>query len=93
MRKKVLNVFYKVEKMEDSRIEWMRERIYAGLNLSDHTIFEKLLENEKAEDIIRNFILGKYVEGDDTAHAILFYLGKFYRSSRILYEARIDFWK
>ncbi|CBY09982.1 unnamed protein product [Oikopleura dioica] len=60
--------------MEDSRIEWMRERIYAGLNLSDHTIFEKLLENEKAEDIIRNFILGKYVEGDDTAHAILFYL-------------------
>jgi len=60
--------------MEDSRIEWMRERIYAGLNLTDQTIFEKLLENEKAEDIIRNFILGKYVEGDDTAYAILFYL-------------------
>jgi len=71
--------------MEDSRIEWMRERIYAGLNLTDQTIFEKLLENEKAEDIIRNFILGKYVEGDDTAYAILFYLGKSYRSSRIFY--------
>ena len=67
--------------MEDSRIEWMRERIYAGLNLSDQSIFEKFLENENAEDIIRNFILGKHVEGDDTAYAILFYLGK--RKSKI----------
>ena len=58
--------------MEDARFEWLRERVYHGLKLDDAQIFEKLLEDDKNDDLIRKFILDTAT--DETAYAILFYV-------------------
>jgi hypothetical protein len=58
--------------MEDARFEWLRERVYHGLELSDPQLFEQLLEDDKSDDLIRKFILDSST--DETAYAILFYL-------------------
>ena len=58
--------------MEDARFEWLRERVYHGLKLDQNEIFEKLLEDDKNDDLIRKFILDTAT--DETAYAILFYV-------------------
>ena len=39
--------------MEDARLEWIRDRVYHGLNISDPNIFEIFLEDDKYDDIMR----------------------------------------
>ena len=34
-------------KMEDTRIAWMKDRVYASLNLRDDTLFENLLARDE----------------------------------------------
>merc|ERR1712142_138460 len=60
--------------MEDARFEWLRERVYHGLKLTDAQIFERLLDDDKNDDLIRKFILDTAT--DETAFAILFYLDR-----------------
>jgi len=76
--------------MEDARFEWLRERVYQGLNLSDPQIFERLLDDDKNDDIIRKFILDTAT--DETAYAILFYLDREEktRDIEVEYEIEVD---
>ena len=59
--------------MEDARLEWIRDRVYNGLNLAEPEIFERFLEEDKNDDVVRKFFSSSSL--DETAYAILFYLG------------------
>ena len=39
--------------MEDARLEWIRDRVYHGLNLNDPKLFEIFLDDDKNDDVIR----------------------------------------
>ena len=60
--------------MEDARLEWIRDRVYNGLNIAEPEVFERLLEEDKYDDIVRKFFSTS--SPDETAYAILFYLGE-----------------
>ena len=74
--------------MEDARFEWLRERVYQGLKLTDPQIFERLLEDDRNDDLIRKFILDTAT--DETAYAILFYLDKEEKTRDIEVEYEVE---
>merc|ERR1712126_548661 len=81
-RKKLAQAFATI--MEDARFEWLRERVYHGLKLNDAQIFERLLDDDKNDDLIRKFILDTAT--DETAFAILFYLDRIEKTRDIEVE-------
>ena len=74
--------------MEDARFEWLRERVYHGLKLTDAQIFERLLDDDKNDDLIRKFILDTAT--DETAFAILFYLDRIEKTRDIEVEYEVE---
>ena len=58
--------------MEDARLEWIRDRVYNGLNISEVEVFERFLDDDRNDDILRKFFSSSSTE--ETAYAILFYL-------------------
>lgn len=62
----------KITTMDDPRIEWVRDRIYAALDVKEKEVFEELLEREDGEFERR---LGKYLNDtpEEGETSILFY--------------------
>lgn len=58
--------------MDDPRIEWLRDRVYAALDIQGNEVFEELLERDEGEFERR---LGKFLNDtpEEGETAILFY--------------------
>lgn len=58
--------------MDDPRIEWVRDRVYAALDIKENEVFEELLERDDGE---AERLLGKYLNDspEEGESSVLFY--------------------
>ena len=58
--------------MDDLRIEWLRNKVYEGLNVSDPQVFEDMLARDDGEN---EMVIARYLNdtSDDLHRALLFY--------------------
>lgn len=74
--------------MEDARLEWIRDRLYNGLDLKDPKLFENFLDDDKNDDVMRKFFSQSSAE--ETAYAILFYIERIDREREITVDYEVE---
>jgi hypothetical protein len=57
--------------MDDIRFHWLRDRIYEGLDINEHEVFEEFLQREDGDNEMK---IAKFINqtDDDDDFAILF---------------------